>query len=316
MTKDTVQDWSSTAGSNTDVGGVDIDEGCAPSGVNNAMREIMAQVADYLTFLASTSNGEGASTIGIEDSAGDITATTVEGALAEIAAALDGKAVSATLASTSNGEGASLIGIEDSGALITATTVEGALAEIATSASIVQLPTDSNPTPTTEGRAEWDTNDNLLKIGTGSATVVFFPISASQLVVGDMFYAGTTDALARLAKGTAGQILQMNSGATAPEWRSAPVEPIARGTLTGTGTPAWAWRDGFSASVTDNATGQYTVAFSSTQANTNYSVQLTPHVSGDPHISCSVDNKTTSGFDIRVRASGGDVDRVVDVLVF
>lgn len=36
--------------------------------------------------LASTANGEGASLIGIEDSAGDITATTVEGALAELAA--------------------------------------------------------------------------------------------------------------------------------------------------------------------------------------------------------------------------------------
>jgi len=40
------------------------------------------------TDLASTSNGEGASLIGIEDSAGDITATTVEGALAEIASDL------------------------------------------------------------------------------------------------------------------------------------------------------------------------------------------------------------------------------------
>lgn len=37
--------------------------------------------------LASTASGKGASLIGIEDSAGDITATTVEGALAELAAA-------------------------------------------------------------------------------------------------------------------------------------------------------------------------------------------------------------------------------------
>ena len=38
------------------------------------------------SLLASTSNGEGASLVGIEDSATQITATTVEGALAEIAA--------------------------------------------------------------------------------------------------------------------------------------------------------------------------------------------------------------------------------------
>ena len=46
MPKDKVSDWSSTAANNTDVGGVNIAEGMAPSGVNNAMREIMAQIKD------------------------------------------------------------------------------------------------------------------------------------------------------------------------------------------------------------------------------------------------------------------------------
>jgi hypothetical protein len=35
---------------------------------------------------------------------------------------------------------------------------------------------------------------------------------------GDMFYASSATTLARKAKGTAGQVLKMNSGATAPEW--------------------------------------------------------------------------------------------------
>ena len=46
MPKDKVSDWSSTAANNTDVGGINIAEGMAPSGVNNAMREIMAQIKD------------------------------------------------------------------------------------------------------------------------------------------------------------------------------------------------------------------------------------------------------------------------------
>lgn len=46
MPKDKVSEWSSTAANNTDVGGVNIAEGMAPSGVNNAMREIMAQIKD------------------------------------------------------------------------------------------------------------------------------------------------------------------------------------------------------------------------------------------------------------------------------
>lgn len=45
MTKDTVNDWSATAASNTDIGGISIAEGCDAGNVNNAIRELMAQVA-------------------------------------------------------------------------------------------------------------------------------------------------------------------------------------------------------------------------------------------------------------------------------
>jgi hypothetical protein len=46
MAKNKISEWSSTAASNTDIGGIDIAEGCAPSGINNAIRELMAQVKD------------------------------------------------------------------------------------------------------------------------------------------------------------------------------------------------------------------------------------------------------------------------------
>lgn len=46
MAKNKVSEWSATPANNTDVGGIDIAEGCAPSGINNAIREIMAQVKD------------------------------------------------------------------------------------------------------------------------------------------------------------------------------------------------------------------------------------------------------------------------------
>jgi len=46
MPKNKVSEWSSTPSNNTDIGGINIDEGCAPSGINNAIRELMAQVKD------------------------------------------------------------------------------------------------------------------------------------------------------------------------------------------------------------------------------------------------------------------------------
>jgi hypothetical protein len=49
MAKNKISEWSSVAANNTDVGGVDIAEGCAPSGINNAIRELMAQVKDMIT---------------------------------------------------------------------------------------------------------------------------------------------------------------------------------------------------------------------------------------------------------------------------
>jgi hypothetical protein len=49
MSKTKISDYSSTsagAGLNTDIAGINIDEGCPPSGINNAIRTLMAQVKD------------------------------------------------------------------------------------------------------------------------------------------------------------------------------------------------------------------------------------------------------------------------------
>ena len=48
---------------------------------------------------------------------------------------------------------------------------------------------------------------------------------------GDVIYASGTDTLAKLAKGSAGQVLTMNSGATAPEWSSDSDTTYSAGTL-------------------------------------------------------------------------------------
>jgi hypothetical protein len=46
MAKNKISEFSATASNNTDIGGINIAEGCAPSGINNAIRELMAQLKD------------------------------------------------------------------------------------------------------------------------------------------------------------------------------------------------------------------------------------------------------------------------------
>lgn len=46
MPKNKVSEWSAVASNNTDIGGINIAEGMAPSDVNNAIREMMAQLKD------------------------------------------------------------------------------------------------------------------------------------------------------------------------------------------------------------------------------------------------------------------------------
>ncbi len=55
MAKVKVSEWSATPGSNTDIDGINIAEGCAPSGINDAIREMMAQLKDFQTGAAGDS---------------------------------------------------------------------------------------------------------------------------------------------------------------------------------------------------------------------------------------------------------------------
>lgn len=47
MAKIKISQYDSTASNNTDINSIDIDEGCLPSGINNAIREMMKQLKDF-----------------------------------------------------------------------------------------------------------------------------------------------------------------------------------------------------------------------------------------------------------------------------
>jgi hypothetical protein len=69
MPKVKISEWSATPANNTDIDGINIAEGCAPSGINDAIRELMAQVKDLyagtsgdLIAVAGGGTGVGTST--------------------------------------------------------------------------------------------------------------------------------------------------------------------------------------------------------------------------------------------------------------
>lgn len=77
MAKNKVSEYSSTAASNTDIGGINLAEGMLPSDVNNAIRELMAQLKDQQ---AGTDNddfvvGGNLSVTGTTTFTGDLTTT-------------------------------------------------------------------------------------------------------------------------------------------------------------------------------------------------------------------------------------------------
>jgi hypothetical protein len=66
MAKTKLSEYNSTASNNTDIDGININEGCTPSGINNAIREVMAHLKDFQSgavtgnSLAIASGGTGA----------------------------------------------------------------------------------------------------------------------------------------------------------------------------------------------------------------------------------------------------------------
>ena len=49
MPRNSIGEYSTTPGDNTDIGGINIGEGMAPSDVNNAMRELLSQLKEFQT---------------------------------------------------------------------------------------------------------------------------------------------------------------------------------------------------------------------------------------------------------------------------
>ena len=107
-------------------------------------------------------------------------------------------------------------GIKD-GAIVNADIADDTIAEAKLNVHAAPSGTDKFLGYTSNGM-EWAVPTDTTTPADDSVTGAKLSVS---LVQGDVLYGSGTDTLARLAKGTAGQSLVMNSGATAPEWGDA-----------------------------------------------------------------------------------------------
>lgn len=98
MAKTKISEYSTTPSDNTDIAGIDIGEGCAPSGINNAIRTLMSDLKDWQ---AGTSGDL------LSIAAGGTNAATTTAALQNLGATTTGinllKAITASVARTELG---------------------------------------------------------------------------------------------------------------------------------------------------------------------------------------------------------------------
>ena len=107
MAKTKISEFSATPANNTDIDSINIAEGCAPSGINDAIRELMAQLKDFQTGAVGDSfNGPiGTSTAaaGAFTTLSASSTTTLSGLTASTALALDASKNVVSVTNTGSG---------------------------------------------------------------------------------------------------------------------------------------------------------------------------------------------------------------------
>jgi hypothetical protein len=97
MAKNSIRDYSATASSNTDVQSVNIDENCPASGINNAIREVMADLADVNAGTVALNSPSVTTTITLNNTSTPSTTPTSSGFLFGEGGALKYKGSSGTV---------------------------------------------------------------------------------------------------------------------------------------------------------------------------------------------------------------------------
>jgi hypothetical protein len=253
MSKTKISEFSQTASQNTDINSININEGCPPSTINNAIRELMKQIKDFQ--VGAQGDGLTVSTlVATTATLGAISATSF-GAITATSANISGALTTATANITT----ATITNVVSSNATITGGTITG----------ITDLAVADGGT----GRSTLTTNNVL--IGNGTSAVNFVaPGSSGNVLTSN----GTTWASATPSAPSA---LSTASGSAPSYSARAWVNFDGTGTFSPNPSTSKIRASGNVSSITKNGTGDYTINLTTAMPDANFSAMFMPN---DPNI--------------------------------
>ena len=179
MPKNKISQYDSTsagANLNTDIAGIDIDEGCAPSGINNAIRTLMAQIRDLQSGVSGdtipiTAGGTGSGTASSARSALGLAIGT------DIPSYTGANTFTATQTFTGSTTAIAAV-FQDAAevATVSATAATGTINYDATTQSVLYYTTNASANWTVNFRGNSSTSLNTL-MSTGQAITLVFLVS-------------------------------------------------------------------------------------------------------------------------------------------
>lgn len=234
MAKTKISEFSATAANNTDIDGINIAEGCPPSTINNAIRELMAQLKDQQAGTA----GDNFTVGGNLSVSGSVTLASAlpiaQGGTGQTTAST---AINALMPSQTSNSGRYLTtdGVSVSWGAVTPGT--GTVTSVALQSNLSGITVSGSPV-TTSGTLSLSGTLAVANGGTGQST-----LSTGAVLVGN-----GTSGISSVSPGSSGQVLT-SSGSS---WSSSAL-PTASATVSGvvtTGTQTFAGTKTFSTGIT------------------------------------------------------------------